>query len=509
MYLNVWPLELLAFLTTCYALKLENQKYLKIINQVNTPEKSNSPRECTKSKTFEREPCDTNRNCNIQKVSDSGVMQQKVEHFSDPFRRHIKPKKQYEINVLSKVIWEQTERLQCWNIVDVGAGLGHLSRLLSYGYKLRVVTIEGVGCHKNNAEKIDEKVLKKLQKQESAEKAVETVDKPLVHITHHINADISTEKFAKIVSDAFSKMESDETSKQLNSQKMFASSENFIIVGLHTCGDLAPTLLRVFTQCQSAVGLISVGCCYMKLSHEKSTRDQTTPTLRGNKFNMINSTNTDSIRTGDKESTIQNEVDLTGAHVDHIPSEVFGRSQEDAFVKVLGYPMSHCVKGFLNHKQTYNALESACHAIDRYHKKLLEISPTLKLHSYRALLELLLKQKRPDCPRRQIRTLRTKKAVNMSFFEYVTKACDILEIDEDRPSREEIHVVEELHGRKQFNVVVFYVLRLLMAPVVEGLVLVDRLIYIKEKLPEINARIFRLFDPDISPRNLAIIAEKQ
>jgi hypothetical protein len=47
----------------------------------------------------------------------------------------------------------------------------------------------------------------------------------------------------------------------------------------------------------------------------------------------------------------------------------------------------------------------------------------------------------------------------------------------------DIQIAEEVHAGKQFNVVVFYVLRLLMAPVIEGLLLVDRLIYIREKHP--------------------------
>ena len=174
-------------------------------------------------------------------------------------------------------------------------------------------------------------------------------------------------------------MKSDKTEKQLNSQELAEPSENFIIVGLHTCGDLAPTLLRVFAQCENAIGLISVGCCYMKLSHEKCTRDQSGLTHRVSTFNMIYSTNADSIeirgnslekQRENKESIIQNEVELTGAVSNHIPSESCGRFQKEAFAKVLGYPMSDCVKGFLNHRQTYNALESACHAIDRYRKKL-------------------------------------------------------------------------------------------------------------------------------------------
>ena len=45
-----------------------------------------------------------------------------------------------------------------------------------------------------------------------------------------------------------------------------ATHDKFILVGLHTCGDLGPTMLRVFSQCDQMVGLASVGCCYMKLT---------------------------------------------------------------------------------------------------------------------------------------------------------------------------------------------------------------------------------------------------
>lgn len=43
-------------------------------------------------------------------------------------------------------------------------------------------------------------------------------------------------------------------------------STDFILAGLHACGDLTPTLLRVFVNCKAAVGLASVACCYMKMS---------------------------------------------------------------------------------------------------------------------------------------------------------------------------------------------------------------------------------------------------
>ena len=77
----------------------------------------------------------------------------------------------------------------------------------------------------------------------------------LVNICHtqnhllQINANISAAEFSSVVLQAFSKMEED---KQLITDLQGRQPEyfdNFLIVGLHTCGDLAPTLLRVFSQC--------------------------------------------------------------------------------------------------------------------------------------------------------------------------------------------------------------------------------------------------------------------
>ena len=42
----------------------------------------------------------------------------------------------------------------------------------------------------------------------------------------------------------------------------FVPSEPFCLVGLHTCGDLGSTALRLFVQVPTAKALCIVGCCY-------------------------------------------------------------------------------------------------------------------------------------------------------------------------------------------------------------------------------------------------------
>lgn len=40
----------------------------------------------------------------------------------------------------------------------------------------------------------------------------------------------------------------------------------FVLVGLHTCGDLGPTIVKLYSEMPDARALLSVGCCYMKLT---------------------------------------------------------------------------------------------------------------------------------------------------------------------------------------------------------------------------------------------------
>ena len=49
--------------------------------------------------------------------------------------------------------------------------------------------------------------------------------------------------------------------------KTIMEADSFVIIGLHTCGDLASTLIRTFVNCPDVRGIVIVGCCHMKLTH--------------------------------------------------------------------------------------------------------------------------------------------------------------------------------------------------------------------------------------------------
>lgn len=58
------------------------------------------------------------------------------------FTKNVKPKKRHEVEKMSRTCSQIAEQLGIEYIVDFGAGLGHLARVLGYGYGLKVCCLE-------------------------------------------------------------------------------------------------------------------------------------------------------------------------------------------------------------------------------------------------------------------------------------------------------------------------------------------------------------------------------
>lgn len=80
-----------------------------------------------------------------------------------------------------------------------------------------------------------------------------------------------------------------------------------------------------------------------------------------------------------------------------------------------GYPMSSWVEGLPGHQLSYKAREGACHAVEDYVRRLREDSELLRTHCYRAMLEVFIREARPDLCRAGIQTI--KKAHVLAFAE--------------------------------------------------------------------------------------------
>lgn len=82
------------------------------------------------------------RSCTDDLKYDSTPRITKHPRLKQIFTKHVKPKKRHEVEKISRTCSEIAEELGIEYIVDFGAGLGHLSRVLAYEYGLKVCCLE-------------------------------------------------------------------------------------------------------------------------------------------------------------------------------------------------------------------------------------------------------------------------------------------------------------------------------------------------------------------------------
>ena len=96
-----------------------------------------------------------------EELTKAGGQHKNLNHI---FRKHVKPKKQHEISRLASLVKFMSNSADFEQVVDVGSGVGHLSRLLSYAYKLKALSIDAKESHVASARTFDFQLEKQLGK---------------------------------------------------------------------------------------------------------------------------------------------------------------------------------------------------------------------------------------------------------------------------------------------------------------------------------------------------------
>ncbi|XP_052630253.1 probable methyltransferase-like protein 25 isoform X8 [Harpia harpyja] len=224
--------------------------------------------------------------------------------------------------------------------------------------------------------------------------------------------------------------------------------QDCMMVGLHTCGDLAANTLRIFTAKPEIKAVCSVGCCY------------------------------------------------------HLLSEQF-ENQEECPEEVWGFPMCQYLKdeGWCCGR---NARMSACLALERV--AVGQMLPTESLF-YRAVLQVIIEEiygvTKSD---RHVGKIFSKSS---SFIDYVRKSLKKLELDDSKLPDSCIMDYYEKYKHRMNELEAFNMLKVVLAPCIELLILLDRLCYLKEQDNIAWSGLVKLFDPVKSPRCYAVIALKK
>ncbi|XP_034019602.1 methyltransferase-like protein 25 [Thalassophryne amazonica] len=222
-----------------------------------------------------------------------------------------------------------------------------------------------------------------------------------------------------------------------------------VVVGLHTCGDLAPNTLRMFAAKPELASACSVGCCY------------------------------------------------------HLLSEEFDPDGHGSLHGARGFPLSQ----YLRDQSWFcsrNARMSACLALER-----VSLGQGIQMESlfYRAVLHVILRD--------HYSSFKSEKRVGnvyskaKSFVDYVQRALRKLDLDEFKLSESVIQGYHDTYRPRMGEMQAFNMLKVTLAPCIEGLILLDRLCYLKEQENVAFSALVQLFDPLLSPRCYAVIGVKR
>lgn len=141
----------------------------------------------------------------------------------------VKEKKRHEIqSIIPKLIKVKNEKhFDC--VVDIGGGVGHLSRILAHYHATPSISIDRDSCF----QKIGKERLNKYRK-------------------------LPNSCEVQFINMTFGEQKSEEQLKDFFRPKSFA-------LGLHTCGPLANVLIQKTIDFKTS-GLLNFGCCYYRLN---------------------------------------------------------------------------------------------------------------------------------------------------------------------------------------------------------------------------------------------------
>ncbi|KZC04159.1 PREDICTED: protein RRNAD1-like [Dufourea novaeangliae] len=415
---QVWPLSLLALRQVTNSLKINRDHgdpasiiSCKLDSTKRNKEETNKKFQSTKSEVLDK----------------SNSQDRK---FTNLFSKHIKKKKRYEIQELAHVCADCAYESNCKCIVDIGAGMGHLARTLAFQHGLCVTCIEQDSTLLQQARKWDQELLMSAKK----------------HLLHFCEK-VPQHYTAKLESSNLVESELVGHLQNLfqNGFNLCKTDAKFGLIGLHSCGDLAPLLLKLYSSRCEAKFICIVGCCYMKLSLKSQ-------------LNELN-----------------------------------------------GYPLSKYLRSCKNHTLSYTSLEVACHAIEKYCDKLKTGNyEDLIVHTYRAALETILIKKSEKLRHSQLRNVKVRKG--MTFQQYCDAATSYLDTYL-QPEDSDINSPDiNAYLNRWKEVIVFGSLRMMLAPLVETIVLLDRFLFLSEK--NLSPTLKPVFDSRLSPRNLVLISKK-
>ncbi|KAL6314831.1 hypothetical protein AAG906_029046 [Vitis piasezkii] len=421
-------------------------------------------------------------------------------------------KKKHEVEVLSAVVDSIANSVGADTIVDVGAGQGYLAQVLSFQYQLSVVAIDSCSHHGNvtnaRAERIKKHYAAQMRKSGSGSRSL--------NVPKTVTCRVMSADMLKAVNEMLLYEDDVQRPQQIGqsvSQPSHAgldkrrlpslcdvdTESSFVLAGLHACGDLSVTMLRTFLECKEVKAVVSIGCCYNLLSEEvcESSASQCgfpmSTGIRSAGLSLGKSSRDLACQSAERWSVMGKDAGLHNFEL-HAFRAAFQMVLYRYYPDVLITSPAIGRQGkALRRQQQRRNLESSLHpekddkAVFAMEKDSLfqgissdetTISDAINSVDKYSLFEKFCKS--------GLCRLGLKPLPDVNFKEVWEEAAPFAEF-----------------------IGPYWSLRAALGPLLETLILLDRLLFLQEQGSSVEAVMLPIFDPVLSPRNVAIIAKKR
>lgn len=437
--------------------------------------------------------------------------------------RGMSPKKQHEVHILARIIAEYSKgSAMCDSVLDIGSGKGYLSHVLAFDYGLNVLAID------HNEDVIRKSMEKsyRMIKMASSSSPSAVIDQDNTmngETTEPLSKQMSKEnkgKNRKRVS--YKAISSHLTTDQTDFEELMSRMDNIprdsklCLIGLHTCGDLAPAMMKLFLAHDRAQCMVNVGCCYHRITERETDG-----------YNHM-------LPNGEQETDHYHHSCCNHQH-----------GEEHQHEEPL-YPMSQFVKDQGGLLLTNGGKVLACAALDKWNTEQDALN-NFRRNAHRCALEAFLHEYQG--PPNQLTghndsNDRNHKndhhVVNQSsavycigsisdqystFVPYALQSIRTMERkglivrysrldqlmrgDEQELCRELqtfYRTLNPRHDERVTQLEIYWSLRALLGPLLEALIIVDRFLFLREQ--GVEADVVRAFDGELSPRNMVLLGRK-
>ncbi|XP_037072216.1 methyltransferase-like protein 25 [Pollicipes pollicipes] len=363
-------------------------------------------------------------------------------------------KKLHEVDRMAATVAHLAAESEISQVVDMGSGKGYLSSMLALSHGLDVMAVEANEVHTHGAKKVNANLKKSWDAIVSRTASLRVGETPAKR----------SKKWKRQHRSAGGDRHRPQPGR-LTPVDQFVSSGTELaelvtchgdpalplaVVGLHTCGDLAVHSLRMFSQLPQARLLVNVGCCYH---------------LQRERF----------------EGDFWRELDPA----------------DETFPLCSLLTRRRYVLG----QQARGLAAQASERMASYQR-----SPSPALY-YRAVLQVYLRDKLGAVPTDVMVGRLARKA--KGYLDYMHMALSKYPLDHRAVPDAELLAYHDRLLEHQPRLEAFSVLRASLAPVVEAVILLDRLAFLLEQGSVASAELVQLFEPVTSPRCYALIATKR